>query len=196
MRFCLILAVLLGGCATYGGGAEPIAEATLVADDGWLKAAPTPTILQRNLADCGAAALAMVAGRWQRPLSLDEAAALLPPPGRDGVRLRDLRDAAQKHGLSAFAVAADLEVLRHELGLGRPVILGLLRPMSRGKASSHFEVVIALRPSERDPRPEPVTEVVTLDPGHGAQVRTWAELEREWKPAGRPALVVVGGGPQ
>ena len=146
----------------------------------------------------------MVAGRWHRPLTLDEAAALLPPPGKEGVRLRDLRDAAKRHGLEAFAVAADLKVLEHELGLGRPVVLGLLRPMSSGKASSHFEVVIALRTKQvseqrsvasgeqqNGPRAKPVTEVVTIDPGAGTLVRTWAELEREWEPAGRPALVIV-----
>ncbi len=196
MKLVIIIAlsIVVTGCATYKGGAEPIADSAYDQRDGWIVAATTPTVLQRNLTDCGAAALAMVAGRWNQPLTLDEAAALLPPPGKEGVRLRDLRDGAKRHGLEAFAIAADLKVLRHELEQGRPVVLGLLRPMSRGKASSHFEVVIALRTKDADPRQKPVTEVVTIDPGFGTQVRTWAELEREWKPAGRPALVIIGTG--
>ncbi|MFO0744233.1 MAG: hypothetical protein U1F43_00975 [Myxococcota bacterium] len=51
---------------------------------------------------------------------------------------------------------------------------------------SHFEVVVALRPSATG------DEVVTIDPGRGWPVRRWADLDAEWEPAGRPALVVVG----
>ena len=187
-RAVLIVALAFAsGCAHYVGDARPIDEARV--DDGWIRAAPTPTVHQRNLADCGAAALAMIAGRWQLALTLDDAARALPPPGRTGVRLNDLRAAATQQGLEAYAIVADQAVLRHELEAGRPVIVGLLRPLGGGKASSHFEVVIALeRPSPDGPGPE----VVTIDPGSGWQVRSWASFESEWKPAGRPALVVLG----
>lgn len=187
-----VLSGAVSGCASYRGGGEPIAASAVAPDDGWVHADDTPTVRQRNLTDCGAAALAMVAGHWGKALTLDEAAARLPPPGKEGVRLRDLRDAARTLGLSAFA---DLAVVRHEIDEGRPVIVGLLRPMSRRKASSHFEVVVAYRsapPAAGTSGKAPELELVTIDPGSGHMVRTWTELEAEWKLAGRPALVVVG----
>lgn len=185
-RPLLVALAFVSACAHYVGDAKPIDEARV--DDGWIRAAPTPTVHQRNLADCGAAALAMVAGRWQLALSLDDAVRSLPPPGRRGVRLKDLRAAATAAGLEAYAIAADQTVLRHELEAGRPVIVGLLRPLGGGKASSHFEVVIAMRTEPTADAPE----LVTIDPGSGWQVRSWTSFESEWKPAGRPALVVLG----
>jgi len=183
------------GCATYTGGAEAIMPAQVQASDGWIAAAPTPTVKQRNITDCGAATLAMVAGSWHVALTLDEAAGHLPPPGKDGVRLVDLREGAVAVRLVAFAIAADLAVLERELGAGRPVVVGLKRPYGKDKILSHFEVVIAMRKKPNTKGKEQV-EIVTIDPGSetasGWQVRTWPELEREWKPAGRPALVVVG----
>lgn len=187
---CLALA---SGCATYTGGAEAIAPAQVQARDGWIAAAPTPTVKQRNIADCGAAVLAMIAGSWRVPLTLEEAANALPPPTKDGVRLADLRAGATAVRLVAFAIAGDLGVLRRELTAGRPVVVGLQRPYGEDKILSHFEVVVALR--EKAVKPDRDIEIVTIDPGaagSGWQVRTWAELEREWKPAGKPALVVVG----
>ncbi len=197
----LALLLLLGGgaCATYTGGAEAIAPAQVQARDGWIAAAPTPTVKQRNLTDCGAATLAMVAGSWQVVLTLDEAAGHLPPPGKDGVRLVDLREGAVSVKLVAFAIAGDLAVLERELAAGRPVVVGLKRPYGKDKILSHYEVVIALRkavPSTTGGKPKNQVEIVTIDPGSptssGWQVRTWSEFEREWKPAGRPALVVLG----
>jgi len=183
--------LLTGGCATYSGGAVPIAPNQVHASDGWIAAAPTPTIRQRNIADCGAAALAMIAGSWRIPLTLDEAAKVLPPPTKEGVRLADLRAGATLVRLVAFAIAGTLEVLDRELGAGRPLIVGLVRPYGKNKTLSHFEVVIAMRKKPAD-KPKGELEIVTIDPGSGWQVRTWKEFEREWKPAGRPALVVVG----
>lgn len=188
----LLLGLLLtGGCATYSGGATPIAPEQVQLRDGWMTAAPTPTIMQRNLADCGAATLAMVAGSWRVPLTLDEAAKVLPPPSKDGVRLVDLRAGATSVKLVAFAIAGDLAVLQRELSAGRPVVVGLLRPYGKKKMLSHYEVVVALRAPPEGAKKRGV-EIVTIDPGGGWQVRTWKQFEAEWKPAGRPALVVVG----
>jgi ABC-type bacteriocin/lantibiotic exporter with double-glycine peptidase domain len=173
-------------CAHYSGGARQIEPGQVAHQPGWVSAAPTPTVRQRGNADCGLAALAMVAGRWHVALTLDEAQRAVAAPTPRGVKLGELRKAARAKGLQAFAVAGDEAMLEHEVRAGRPVIVGLLRPYGRDRALSHYEVVVALRASA-DGR-----QVVTIDPAGGWQVRNWTDLDAEWKPAGRPALVVLG----
>ncbi|HEY5946489.1 MAG TPA: cysteine peptidase family C39 domain-containing protein [Kofleriaceae bacterium] len=175
-----IAALSTSGCATYAGSARPIDPARLTTEPGWITAAPTPDVRQHSLLDCGAAALAMVAGRWQVHIAIDDPA--IAAPGKNGIRLGDLRSAARAHGLVAFAIKADRTTLDHELRAKRPVIVGLLRPYARNKAVSHYEVVIAMRGDE----------IVTLDPAAGYRVRPWASLEAEWRAAAYPALVVLG----
>jgi ABC-type bacteriocin/lantibiotic exporter with double-glycine peptidase domain len=181
-----LAAVLVSACATYTGGARPIEPGQVAHQPGWVAAAPTPTVRQRGLSDCGMAALAMVAGRWHVPLSLDQARRDVADPSPRGARLGELRRAARAHGLLAFAISADEATLEHEVRAGRPVIIGLLRPYGRDRALSHYEVVVALRASDGG------HEVVTIDPAGGWQVRQWTDLDAEWEPAGRPALVVLG----
>lgn len=152
----------------------------LVVEKGWIKAADTPDIRQRSALDCGAAALAMVAASWHVNIAVDDSA--IAAPSKNGLRLGDLRAAARAHGLIAFAIRADDKTLDHELGAGRPIIVGLLRPYSRTRAISHYEVVVAIRGDE----------VVTLDPAAGLRVRTRSSLKSEWSAAGFPALVVLG----
>lgn len=158
--------------------------AQLVAQRGWIVAGPTPRLEQVGSKDCGAAALAMVAGRWQLPISVSEALAALPAPRGRGARLGDLRDLARAHGLTAFAIAGDRATLNHELRAGRPVIVGLLLPTSKGQALSHYEVVVATHPADG--------LFVTIDPARGWRSRSWADFDAEWRSAGRPTLVVIG----
>ncbi len=174
----------LTACASTGGRSRTFEAHRLTADAGWILAAPTPTVRQEGAMDCGAATLAMVAGRWQVPLSLEAAAAALPRAAPQGTRLGDLRDVARAHGLRAFAIAGDRETLLHELGAGRPVIVGLHILVGPRRARSHYEVLVAAHPAG--------DRFVTLDPASGWRVRSWADLEAEWLPAGHPALVVVG----
>lgn len=180
LRAVALLALIVSGCATYAGAARTIDPARVATEPGWVRAAPTPELRQRSQLDCGAAALAMVAGRWGVAIALNDPA--IAAPRRDGIRLGDLRTAAHAHGLIAFAIAADRATLAHELGAGRPVIVGLLRPYSRKRAISHYEVIMAMRGDE----------VVTLDPAGGWRVRTWAALDAEWRAARYPALIVLG----
>jgi ABC-type bacteriocin/lantibiotic exporter with double-glycine peptidase domain len=188
MRF--ILAVLAGlatsACTQlpYTGGARPVAEAQIKLDDHWLRAAPTPVVLQQQDTDCGLAALAMVAGAWGRNWSVNDLARAMSTRG-GGVKLGVLRDYARSQGLDAFAVAATPRDLEHELGEGRPVLLGLMLPFDRGHNLSHYEVAIAFEPA--------TGSVVTIDPATGRWMkRSRAVLDVEWKAAGYPALVVVG----
>lgn len=178
--------VLVGvaGCISYSGGARAIDRARLTTEPGWIVAAPTPTLRQAGPRDCGAAALAMVAGRWDTMRSVAEATAALPPPGEQGSRLGDLRDAARAHGLVAFAIAGDRDALVHELRAGWPVILGLILPYGPKYVQSHYEVLVGVQLAH--------DQFVTIDPARGWRARSWAALEAEWAPAGRPTLIVLG----
>jgi ABC-type bacteriocin/lantibiotic exporter with double-glycine peptidase domain len=185
-RAALVILAVLGGCVQlpYTGGARAVAPAQMQLDDHWLKAAPTPVVLQKQETDCGLAALAMVAGSWGRSWSVDELARVMPPNGV-GVKLGVLRDYARSHELDAYAIAATPRDLEHELGAGRPVLLGLMLPFDRGHNRSHYEVAIAMDPA--------TGTVITIDPATGSWMkRSRLVLDAEWKAAKYAALVVVG----
>jgi ABC-type bacteriocin/lantibiotic exporter with double-glycine peptidase domain len=180
----VLLCGLLAACRplTYQGGARPVAPQQL--DETWLRAAPTPVVLQEEPKDCGLAALAMIAGAWGHRWKLGELQRVAPP-GEQGVKLGKLRDLARARGLDAFAVAGTHADLLRELENRRPVLLGLLLPFERRRALAHYEVAIAIHPRDGS--------VITLDPATGKHMRrTRQVLEQEWKAAGYAMLVVVG----
>src|SRR5690349_16931565 len=88
VRFGVLLGVLSGlfGACTlpYKGGARAVQPAQLGTN--WLQAAETPVVMQKQQADCGLAALAMVAGAWGRQWSVDDLARRVPP-GKHGIKL-------------------------------------------------------------------------------------------------------------
>jgi ABC-type bacteriocin/lantibiotic exporter with double-glycine peptidase domain len=171
------------GCVSFGGRSRTFDVTRLTADRGWIVAAPTPEMHQEGSQDCGAASLAMIAGRWHVELSIERAVAALPASAARA-RLGDLRDVARAHGLTAFAIAGDRNTLVHELRAGRPVIVGLLIPHGSRRTQSHYEVIVGVHPVD--------DQFVTIDPATGWRVRSWADLDAEWLPAGRPTLVVIG----
>jgi len=182
----LVLAIALLGAPActlgYAGGARPVNPSEL--DAGWLRAVPTPVVTQHRLSDCGLAALAMVGGAWGRNWTVEQLAREAPPSER-GVKLGTLRDVARAHGLDAYAIRGKASDLETELRGGRPVLVGLIRPLARDRASTHYEVVVALNPRDG--------AVVTLDPATGKHLRrTRNVLDAEWQPVGYPTLVVVG----
>jgi len=180
-----LLLFAAAGCVTAGGRSRTFDQGLLASEQGWLAAAPPRIVWQAGSKDCGPAALAMVAAHWSVALSLDEAVLVLPAAeAKDGARLGDLRDLARARGLRAYVIAGDREVLVHELGAGRPVLVGVfLRKGLRG-ATQHYEVVTAVHATDH--------RIVSIDPASGWRVRSWADFEAEWSPAGSPALVVVG----
>lgn len=187
MRIAIILAMVVGtgGCRlSYTGGAKAVAPAT-VADEGngdWKHAVETPVVRQRARTDCGLAALAMMAGAWGRAWTVEDLARAMPV-GKRGVKLRVLRDYAREHGLEAYALRGKHADLEHELGQGRPVMLGLVLPFEKDRAVSHYEVAVAIG---RD------GTVVTRDPATGALMqRSRQVLDDEWRNAGYAMLVVV-----
>lgn len=179
----LIALVSVAACQLpYTGGARTVRPDEL--DSGWYRAAPTPVVRQHHETDCGLAALAMVAGAWGKPWSVDDLNRQLPPT-EHGVKLGALRDLARARGLAAYAIKGSVHDLEHELSSGRPVVLGLLLPFDQDRNASHYEVAVALNPRDGT--------VVTIDPASGQwRQRSKQVLDLEWKPAGFAALVVVG----
>ena len=179
----IVLAALCACAVPYSGGARAVQPAE-IEEAGWLRAAPTPVVMQKRESDCGLAALAMIAGAWGRNWSVDDLSQRLHPTAR-GVRLAALRDLARTRGLEAYAVKGTAKDLEHELAAGRPVLLGLVLPFDHEKNRNHYEVAIAMDPKNGT--------VVTIDPATGQmQSRERKVLDLEWKTAGYAALVVVG----
>jgi ABC-type bacteriocin/lantibiotic exporter with double-glycine peptidase domain len=181
--FLLILTVFgLSACRlSYKGGATAVGPNDLGGE--WIRAAPTPVVMQRAQTDCGLAALAMIAGAWGRSWSVGDMARHVKPTEK-GVKLGALRDLARSRGLQAYAVKGQFKDLENELKKGRPVLLGLVLPFDRKNNLHHFEVAIAMNPRDGT--------VVTLDPATGDMMkRTRKVLDLEWKHAGYATLVVV-----
>jgi ABC-type bacteriocin/lantibiotic exporter with double-glycine peptidase domain len=152
--------------------------------DGWYRAAATPVVRQHQETDCGLAALAMVAGAWGRQWSVADLNRQLPPTDK-GIKLGALRDLARSRGLDAYAIKGSPDDLSHELSAGRPVLLGLVLPYDQKRNASHYEVAIAMNPSDGT--------VVTIDPASGEwKQRSKQVLDLEWKTAGFATLVVTG----
>ena len=178
----IVLCGLFAACTIpYAGGARAVQPTQL--DATWYRAAPTPVVRQKQMADCGLAALAMVAGAWGRHWSVDDLAHRVPP-GQHGVKLGALRDLARDRGFDAYAIQANRDDLKNELSAGRPVLLGLILPHDQQRNRSHYEVAIAM--SQRD------GTIITIDPATGEWMRrSPAVLDIEWKAAGYAALVVT-----
>jgi ABC-type bacteriocin/lantibiotic exporter with double-glycine peptidase domain len=180
--YLVALCGLIACAAPYTGGARAVEPAQLGAN--WLQAAPTPVVKQKHQADCGLAALAMVAGAWGRHWTVDDLVHRVPP-GSKGIKLGVLRDLARQRGLEAFAIKASRDDLKNELGKGRPVMLGLMLPHDRKSNRSHYEVAIALNTLDGT--------IITIDPATGEWMRRSPQvLDLEWKAAGYAALVVTG----
>jgi hypothetical protein len=107
----IALCGLITACAIpYKGGARSVQPTQL--DDTWYRAAPTPVVVQKQMKDCGLAALAMVAGAWGRHWSIDDLAHRIPP-GNHGVKLGVIRDLARTRGLDAIAIKANIKDLQN-----------------------------------------------------------------------------------
>ena len=115
-RAALLLTLLLvglSGCRlAYKGGATSVSPHELGGD--WVRAAPTPVVVQKQQMDCGLAALAMVAGAWGRNWSVLDMNRQVRPT-KNGVKLGALRDLARSRGLEAYAIKGTFEDLEKEL---------------------------------------------------------------------------------
>jgi ABC-type bacteriocin/lantibiotic exporter with double-glycine peptidase domain len=176
-----LVAALLSAC--YAGSARsvsPSQASALAADPSWIVAPDVPFVAQQSDEDCGPAALAMVLGRFSVPVTLADVTSA-EPPTEGGVRAGDLRDFARAQGLEAFVVAGTFDDLFAELGRGHPVLVGLAKPMTGGRALGHYEVVVAINRRAR--------QLLTLDPARGLRENSLEGFAREWAPTGRVTLI-------
>lgn len=184
----LLLAAACGlGCASYQGTAQDVSALELERDAGFRRIERVELVRQRGIKDCGSAALATVLLYW-RPdgspaLRREAIEARLRDRPDEGLSAGELRDYARQHGFSAFVLEGAFSDLEHELRLGRPVIVGVHKPLSSGDALSHYEVFIGYHPEKG--------QVLTLDPAHGMRRNNLAGFLAEWKSAGYVTLVVM-----
>lgn len=182
--FWLATLALAALSACYAGSARDVSPrraAALEADPNWKFVHGVPFVPQRRDTDCGPAALAMVLAHFGVNTSLEEVAAL-DPPDAVGVRAGALRDVARAKGLEAYIVEGTFNDLIDQLDRNRPVLVGLAKPITGGRALAHYEVVIGI--DRRDKK------IVTLDPGRGLREDTLEGFGREWVPTGRVTLIV------
>lgn len=93
-----------------------------------------------------------------------------------------MRDFARQKGLRAFLIKGELADLVNEVGLNRPVLVGLVQRYG-DRALSHYEVVAGINQTTR--------RVLLLDPAHGLREDGFDGFAAEWDAAGRPTLVIV-----
>lgn len=156
-------------------------------DAGFRRIDRVELVRQRGTKDCGSAALSTVLLYW-RPkgapaLERDAIEARLRKRTDQGLSASELRDYARQQGFSAFVLEGAFSDLEHELRLGRPVIVGVHKPLSSGDVLSHYEVFIGYHHEKR--------QVLTLDPAHGLRRNGLEGFLTEWQSAGNVTLVVM-----
>jgi ABC-type bacteriocin/lantibiotic exporter with double-glycine peptidase domain len=189
-RYALIGLLALGsvsGCASYRGASQEVSSATLAEQPGWVRLDHVKLVRQKGNKDCGSAALSMVLGYLQPggPAALDRAAIdvkLREEPGK-GLAAGQLRDYARAHGFDAFVIQGAYDDLMHEVDAGRPVIVGVHKPLTSGETLSHYEVFVGYQPEKG--------HVLTLDPARGLREFPLAGFMSEWQGAGQVAIVVM-----
>jgi len=182
------LALLLCAApACYTGSARDVSGEWLAqahGDRSWEIVANVPFVKQKSDVDCGPAALSMVLAHFGVSASLEQVAAL-DPPSVGGVRAGSLRDVARGKGLEAFVVSGTLKDLMAQIERGRPILVGLAKPLIGGRAVAHYEVVVGINRAKRS--------ILSLDPSRGPRENSWEGFAREWVPTGQVTIVIFDG---
>jgi ABC-type bacteriocin/lantibiotic exporter with double-glycine peptidase domain len=178
------LALLCAAPACYTGSARDVSDewvARARTDQAWQIVSNVPFVAQRSDEDCGPAALAMVLTHFGPPATLAEVTAL-DPPSAGGVRAATLRDVARSRGLQAFVVSGTLKDLVEQIERGRPVLVGLAKPMVGRRAVAHYEVVVGINRAK--------SSILSLDPSRGPRENSLEGFAREWVPTGQVTIVI------
>jgi ABC-type bacteriocin/lantibiotic exporter with double-glycine peptidase domain len=184
-----LLALSIAAPACYRGSARAVSPAEAAAatrDPSWQIVDDVLFVPQQSERDCGPAALAMVLSHFGAPTSLQEVTARVPPEDLQhgaGVRAGTLRDVARAHGLQAFVVSGTLKDLLEQVSHGRPVLVGLAKPMLGGRAAAHYEVVVGMNRERKLIR--------SLDPARGLRENTLEGFAREWVPTHQVTIIVL-----
>lgn len=185
-RAALLVAVLChatGTAGCYRGGARTVSLADVAREPGWTLVPNVRVIRQTSEHECGVAALAMVLDRWGIPDADADVRQRLGPAPERGVPAGELRQVARARGFRAYLVSGAESDLLTEVRARRPVLVGLVQRYTGNKALTHYEVVVGINEQHR--------RVLLLDPGRGAREDELASFDREWRDAGRLALVVA-----
>jgi ABC-type bacteriocin/lantibiotic exporter with double-glycine peptidase domain len=178
-RSLLGLLLALGACASgppRRGTLAPIANAT-----GWTTVPSLAFVPQEGRADCGAAALAMVLGRWGSDTSPAAMHARTGPiDDKEGLKAGRLRAIARAEGLNAFIISGTFDDLAHEVERGHPVLVGVLRQVGR-RGYPHYVVVTGVNRGQR--------RVLTADPAEGWKEQPFSDFEGRWQFAKNLAIV-------
>lgn len=185
--FGLLALGSVSACASYKGASREVSAGTLTEQPGWVRLEDVTLVRQKGIKDCGSAALATVFGYLKPggPAALRREAidfSLREEPGR-GLAAGQLRDYARSRGFDSFVIKGEVTDLEHEVEAGRPVIVGVLKPVSSGESLAHYEVFVGFN-RERQ-------EVLTLDPARGLRRFELSGFMEEWSAAGQVALVVM-----
>jgi ABC-type bacteriocin/lantibiotic exporter with double-glycine peptidase domain len=187
--FLLPLALTFAAPACYRGSARavsPAEAAVATRDPSWELVDGVPFVAQASDRDCGPAALAMVLAHFGAAASLEEVAARVPADDLRhgaGVRAGTLRDLARARGLQAFVVSGTFNDLLEQVSRGRPVLVGLAKPMLGGRAAAHYEVVVGMNRARKLIR--------SLDPARGLRENTLEGFAREWVPTHQVTIIVL-----
>jgi ABC-type bacteriocin/lantibiotic exporter with double-glycine peptidase domain len=174
------MSLLAGAGCSYFAEATPFDPQEFETTPGWVAVRAVPVVLQQEMTDCGAASLAMVLSHWKLGATLEDVTRKCPMIPEKGVRAKDLRDYARSCGLRSYLIHGCWEDLQKEIGKGRPVIVGLVKPDGTG-IITHYEVVAAVHPESES--------VVMIDPARGWCRTSKTAFCREWEPAGFLTLV-------
>ncbi|HEY4185402.1 MAG TPA: cysteine peptidase family C39 domain-containing protein [Polyangia bacterium] len=178
LRVAMLATVVASGCYTGSARSTSWKQAS---GPGWVVVKDIGFVPQQRQDDCGAAALAMTLGYWRAPVREEEIVREIPP--RDGgIRAGELRDLARRRGFQAFLVEGTFEDLETQLRQGRPIVVGLAKPVLGGKAILHYEVVVGFNKTTR--------HVLSLDPADGLRDNTVEGFAHEWAPADRLTLII------
>jgi ABC-type bacteriocin/lantibiotic exporter with double-glycine peptidase domain len=178
----LLLLIAPVGAGCYTGSARGVASLPdLERAPGWVLVRGVHFVHQQSEADCGAAAMAMALSYWGQPTTLETVVAARPPHD-GGIAAGELRDLARARGLQAFLVPGTFIDLETQLRRGRPVVVGLAKPITGNRAVQHYEVVIGLNRTEG--------RVLAWDPAQGLRENSVEGFAREWIPAHQLALIM------
>lgn len=185
----LLLGVLGFGCISSRGAAQDSSTpSTVRADAGWRRIGHLPPVHQKGAKDCGAAALSSVLAYWRQPappaaLGREHIDAALRRSPKEGLSAGALRDYARKQGFHAYVFNGKFDDLTHEIEAGRPVIVGVHKPLSEKEWLSHYEVVIGYHRQRQ--------LVLLFDPARGVRQDRMGGFVEQWQRTGRTTLVVM-----
>ena len=179
-RVVLAMSLLGGAGCSYFGEATAFNPQEFETTPGWVSVRSVPVVHQQEMTDCGAASLAMVLSYWKLGATLEDVSRKCPMIPEKGIRAKDLRDYAKSCGLRSYLIHGCWEDLEKEVGLGRPLIVGLVKPDGSG-IITHYEVVAAVNAE--------LESVVTIDPARGWCKNSRSSFCKEWELAGFLTLV-------